>query len=134
MDVDKYDIQQANVRFIHGDAERIDFPDRYFDVLVSIGVLEHIEPIEKLCRVITEMRRVSKSYCVMVPSMGTILEPHTMRLRWQLRDRNKKPTIGNLNYYSDEVWTKFEGFRGAQTRRFWSIPCLSQGLAIFDRT
>lgn len=124
MDINRYDIAQDNVTFVHGDAEHIYFPDGHFDVLVSIGVLEHIEPIEKLCRVIKEMRRVSKAYCMIVPSMGTILEPHTMRFLWQIRDRNKKYAIGCLNFYSDEAWTNFEGFREAHTRRFWSIPGL----------
>ena len=42
MDIVDYQIRQDNFTFILGDAERIDYPDKFFDVTISIGVLEHV--------------------------------------------------------------------------------------------
>ncbi len=66
-----------NFTFICADAESIPFPDNYFDIGVSIGVLEHIAPVEKLARVLTECERVCKSFVHIVPSVSTLWEPHT---------------------------------------------------------
>lgn len=126
-----YQIEQKNFTFIHGSAESIDYPDKYFDVTISIGVLEHICPIEKLCKVVAEINRVSKVYCVIVPSIGTLLEPHAAEIFWQIRDHNKKSKKVHLNYFSDESWLEFEGFKAASVKSFWYMPPLIKNLAIF---
>lgn len=118
--------RQSDLEYEHiqGDAGQIDFPDKFFDVVVSFGVLEHIQPIEKLCRTISEISRVSKSYCNLVPAVSTPFESHMTSFGWQLRDRNKKPphSQGSLNYFSDEAWMQFQGFADADTRRFTYMP------------
>lgn len=131
VDVEPYEIAQANFTFVRADAEQLAFPDGHFDVAVSIGVFEHIQPIEKLCRAAAEIRRVSRAYCVIVPSVGTLLEPHAAELFWHLRDHNRKTRRANLNYFSDEAWLKFGAFEGAQLTRFWYVPMLVQCLAIY---
>jgi SAM-dependent methyltransferase len=131
VDVEPYEIDQANFTFVRADAEHLEFPDGHFDVAVSIGVFEHIQPIEKLCRAAAEIRRVSRAFCVIVPSVGTLLEPHAAELFWHLRDHNKKTKRANLNYFSDEAWLKFGAFEGAEVRRFWYLPMLIQCLAIY---
>jgi ubiquinone/menaquinone biosynthesis C-methylase UbiE len=115
---------KLNYEHIQGDAEKLDFPDGFFDVIVSFGVLEHIQPIEKLCSAISEINRASKSFCNMVPAVSTIFESHMASLFWQLRDRNKKPphSQGSLNYFSDEAWLQFQGFLDARTERFSYLP------------
>ncbi|MDP6675918.1 MAG: class I SAM-dependent methyltransferase [Gammaproteobacteria bacterium] len=80
-----------NFTFVEGDADNIKYPDNYFDIAVSFGVLEHIQPIEKLAVSVRELSRVSRSFCVVVPAISTIFEPHMASFYWQLRDRNKKP-------------------------------------------
>ena len=114
--------------FVKGDADNIVYPDNYFDIAVSFGVLEHIQPIEKLAAAIRELTRVSCSYCVVVPAVSTFFEPHMASFFWQLRDRNKKPRhpVGWLNYFSDEAWLQFEGFAGASTKRIKYMPCVTQ--------
>lgn len=112
-------------KFIQADAASIDVPDNHFDLVVSIGVLEHVEPISKLQDAIKEISRVSKSYCVIVPSLACIIEPHTLSLFWQIRDHNKKVGRSTLNYYSDEAWLQFDGFSGAKVQRFFYLPGIS---------
>ncbi len=133
LDLVDYQIQQDNFTFILGDAEYLDYPDNYFDVTISIGVFEHIQPMEKLCRAIAEIDRVSKSYCVIVPSIGTVLEPHAAELFWHIRDHNKKSKRDNLNYFSDESWLKFYGFNDASLRSFWYMPPLIKNLVIYKK-
>jgi SAM-dependent methyltransferase len=109
--------------FEMGDGKALRWPDGHFDAVVSIGVLEHIEPIETLCRVTRELARVAQRFCVVVPSVGTWIEPHTWSPWWQLRARQQKPASPYpLNYFSDEAWLQFPGFERAHTRRFWHAP------------
>jgi ubiquinone/menaquinone biosynthesis C-methylase UbiE len=126
-------ISAENFNMIVGDAETIDFPDNYFHFLVSIGVLEHIQPVEKLANVVKEINRVAKSYCIIVPSINTLLEPHTQIVRWQLRDYNKKKLHNyKLNYFSDANWLAFNGFKGAKLKRFSYIPLFIKNLIIYE--
>ena len=125
-------LRQHNFRMVVGDAAAIPFPDSYFDITFSIGVLEHIRPIEKLARIAREIDRVSKSYMVIIPSINTFVEPHTARLSWQLRNRNIKPTYaGTLIYMSDEAWLAFRGFQHARSYRYAHIPFIVNNLLIY---
>ncbi len=103
-----------NIRFQVADICELPFEDDFFDYAVSIGVLEHIQPIESLCRAVSELRRVSKRFCHLMPSISTVVEPHMMSLRWQLRDHNRKRRCTALNYFSDEAWLQFSGFHGCK--------------------
>ena len=105
------------------DACKLPFPDRYFDASVSIGLFEHLQPMESLCAAAREIARVSKRYCVVIPSIGTVIEPHAFSLFWAVRDRNKKPPCTDpLVSLSDEGWLQFSGFQGATTERIWYMP------------
>jgi ubiquinone/menaquinone biosynthesis C-methylase UbiE len=135
LDVKDFGLRQDNFRMVAGDAEALPFRDGYFDITFSIGVLEHIRPIEKLAKVAREIDRVSKAYVVVVPSVGTTIEPHIARLLWQLRDRNRKPHYpGTLVYLSDEAWLAFDGFAQAKTRRYSHLPFLVSDLIIYKLT
>jgi SAM-dependent methyltransferase len=132
IDLKDYGLRQPNFRMVVADAVDIPFPDRYFDIAVSVGVLEHIRPIEKLARVVQEIDRVSKSYAVIVPSISTFIEPHIARFFWQLRNRNKKPPYGGtLIYMSDEAWLALGGFAHAKTCRYSHIPLLINNLVVY---
>ena len=132
IDIEDLGFRSDNFKMIVQDAEHLDFPDNYFDITVSMGVLEHVQPIEKLSKVIKEIDRVSKSYFVMVPAISTLLEPHTGEFFWQLKDRNKKNHHPSLNYYSDDAWMQFEGFLEARTTRFSYLPLLKKDLWIYN--
>ena len=114
-----------------GDASDLDFPDDYFDVLLSIGVLEHVQPVENLCRMIAEIDRVGKSYYNVVPAINTLVEPHTSSILWQLLGRKRKTPHRSLDFYSDDAWLQFEGFHGAAWRWFFHIPPFITNLVIY---
>ncbi len=132
LDIFDVGFRQEKFTFIQGDAENIDFPDKFFDVVISIGVLEHIVPIEKLAKVISEIERVSKAYCIVVPSISTIVEPHVWQVFWQLKSM-RSPKLSGLNYFSDEAWLSFKGFidGGAKVRRAYYLPPLISNLFIY---
>lgn len=127
VDVVDVELKQDNFAFIQTDAARIPVPDGYFDLAVSFGVLEHIEPMEHLCEVISELRRVSKRFAVVVPCISTRLEPHVLKFGWPLQPVRERIDI---NYLSDQAWLKFDGFREAKTYRFDYVPGLITNLAI----
>jgi len=131
LDRDEYKLAQKNCTFVKGNARDIPFDSKFFDLVVSIGVLEHIDPIENLCKAITEIDRVGKSYIVVVPAISTLLEPHTVRLLWQQRDRSKKSPYPHLYYFSDDTWLQFAGFKQASLKRFNYLPPLIANVAIY---
>ena len=59
-----------NSKIIMGKGEDLNFPDKFFDYVTCLGVLEHFLDIEKG---IKEMVRVSKNealFCIMVPNIN----------------------------------------------------------------
>lgn len=131
IDLDDYGLRQSNFSMIVSDAEVMNFPDNYFDLTVSFGVLEHIQPMEKLAKVIREINRVSKKYVIVVPSVSTVIEPHSASLLWQLRQNGKKKNYSRLNYFSDEAWLQFEGFKEGKCKRFFHLPPVVSNLIIY---
>jgi ubiquinone/menaquinone biosynthesis C-methylase UbiE len=131
IDIADYGLRQGNFKMVVADAEEIKYPDNYFDLTVSIGVLEHIQPIEKLAKVISEIDRVSKSFVVIVPAISTIIEPHTASIFWQLRSIGNKRRYSCLNYYSDDAWLQFSGFREAKVLRFFHLPPIITNLVLY---
>jgi len=131
IDLIDYGLRGRNFDMVIGDAEQLHFPDKHFDFVVSFGVLEHIQPIEKLAGVIREIDRVGKKYIVMVPAINSIIEAHTGEFIWQLRDHNRKNPYAQLNYFSDEAWLQFLGFSGASIMRFPYMPLLKNDLFIY---
>lgn len=131
VDYREFELAQNNATFHQLDAEKLPFADKQFDFCVSFGVLEHIQPIEKLCRVISEMDRVSKSYMMLVPSISTIFEPHTGQFFWQHRAKNSKNAYPCLNYFSDEAWLQFDGLKGAEVARYSYIPLFIRNSIIY---
>jgi SAM-dependent methyltransferase len=127
VDIKDSRICQDNFTFVLCDAEKMPFDDRYFDLVISIGVLEHIEPMEKLSRIIQEIDRVSKNYVAVIPSLNTPIEPHTLGLFWPLRlekgmVHKHTKTVLKLNFFTDHTWSKFQGFQQAEIRKKWYIP------------
>ncbi len=117
----------ADIHFVTADAADLPFDDGEFDLVVSIGLLEHIEPVEKLCRVIREMERVGTHQLSVVPSVATLLEPHSGRVLFPLRIwremMSEQPSTPlHLNFYTEHTWTKFTGFTGCEIKRFFYIP------------
>ena len=132
IDLHDYGLKQDNFEMVVADAADIPYPDDHFDLTVSIGVFEHIIPIEKLAAAVREIDRVSKSYVMIVPSVSTLIEPHIAKPLWQLRDRSKKTDYGSpLIYLNDEAWMAFEGFKEAKSIHYKHVPLFVSNLVIY---
>ena len=112
-------IDQDNVTFMQANARELPFEDKFFDIVITIGLLEHIEPIEDLAQVISELDRVGKHQLSVVPSVTTLIEPHTGKWRLPLRLHNRSSV--RLNFLSEFTWTKFKGFGNCKVKRFYYI-------------
>ncbi len=134
LDLKDYGLRQNNFNLVIGDASYLPFAEDVFDISTSIGVFEHIVPIEELAKAVYEINRVSKSFLAVMPSINTIIEPHITQFFWQLKDKNKKkayPGPGPLIHMSDEAWSAFSGFREAETLRYWHVPPFVCNLFIY---
>ena len=136
LDILEQQIEQDNFTFIKGDAASLPFEDKSFDLVISVGLLEHIEEIETLCKITKEIDRVSDAFVVVVPCLSTFVESHNMGIRWPMR-LHKNYTTKNiktplkLNFYSDHTWTKFPGFFDADVERCYYIPPLIKNTIIY---
>lgn len=63
------------------------FQDREFDLLVSIGMLEHICDKKELTKICSEIERISKQFVLVVPWKYAIIEPHFKFPFFQLLNR-----------------------------------------------
>lgn len=121
-------IRQENFCFVQGDAQSLPFEDKSFDLVISVGLLEHIEPIEKLCRAVREINRVGKSYVCVVPSVSSLVEPHCGSARFPFRLHRKMIEKYHriplrLNYFTEHTWSKFLGFRECDIeKKFYLFP------------
>lgn len=117
----KQRIVQKNFRYVRGDGANMNFKNKEFDLVICIGVLEHIFPFTKLKKVAQEIQRVGKSYVVVVPHLYTFLEPHYQLPFWQFYpdslksflikhfsiawfEKNPQGKFKKLNYFTKEKW------------------------------
>lgn len=135
VDIKEYDIEEK-VNFQVADAANLPFEDKSFDVVVSVGLLEHIEPMEKLCEAIKEFERVGRHLVHVVPSVSTFIEPHCAKIRFPLRlHRNmmseQEGMPLHLNFFTEHTWTKFSGFNGCNIKRFYYLPPFIKNTVIY---
>jgi ubiquinone/menaquinone biosynthesis C-methylase UbiE len=70
-------ISHKNFVYIKTDAQDLSlFPDKQFDLTVSIGMMEHICNRDALDRMAKEIDRVSKQFLIVVPWKYAVIEPH----------------------------------------------------------
>lgn len=136
VDINTSDELPEFVNFTEADAANLPFEDKSFDAVISIGLLEHIEPMEKLCRMISEFDRVGKHQVSVVPSVSTLLEPHSGKLffsrglhRNMFSEQEGMPL--HLNFFTEHTWTKFSGFNGCDVKKFYYLPPIIKNTIIY---
>ena len=70
-------LRRGDFTMIVGDASHLSFPDDCFDVVLSFGVLKHVQPVEKLRCMVWATNRVGKSSYNFMPTVSVSIEPHT---------------------------------------------------------
>ena len=70
-------VGQSNFTYCQADATDLrQFADGEFDVAISIGLLEHIQPRERLAQVVREHRLVARRYAAVTTHRFAFIEPH----------------------------------------------------------
>lgn len=136
VDINDCHINQKNVTFYQADAANLPFDNKSFDLVVTVGLLEHIEPVEKLCDVIKELDRVGLHQISVVPSISTLIEPHCGKLFFARRlHKNlfseQEGTPLHLNFYTEHTWTKFKGFWGCNIKKLYYLPPIIKNTIIY---
>ena len=65
-----------NIQALAGDATKLEFEDRSFDVIFSNSVIEHVFTFENQRRMASEVQRVGKCFWIQSPNYWFPLEPH----------------------------------------------------------
>jgi hypothetical protein len=70
--------RSSDFEWVIGDARRLPFPDRSFDIVYSNSVIEHLGSFEDQRLFAAECRRVGRSYFVQTPNRNFPIEPHLL--------------------------------------------------------
>ncbi len=118
-------IFQKNFSYVQGDAAKMSFfKDKEFDLVVCIGMVEHILPFKKLKRVAREIQRVGKGYVIVVPHFYTPLEPHYQLPFWQHYPKGLKSFLikhFSIGYFKKNSQGKFTKLNYFKKKKWYSL-------------
>lgn len=141
-------IKQGNFKYLQRKEDLLPFEDGEFDVVVSIGVLEHIQPEESFEKTCEEIQRVGKKFLIIVPSLSTIIEPHygfpffqhlpvktqkflqrKLNLKY-IEEEQKASEYEYIRYFSKKEWKRY--FPNAKIKTYMHIGPLVTNLIIWQ--
>lgn len=107
LNLGKLEVTGKNFKSVAGDARDMGaFPDKYFDVVFSNSVIEHLETYENQNMMAQEVMRVGKMYFIQTPNKYFPIEPHfifpffqffPMKVKILLCTRFSLGHVGRLN-------------------------------------
>lgn len=106
--------------YLHADAQRLPFPDRHFDVVVAVEVLEHLVDPE---RGLAEIARVSSRHLVLSVPREPLFRIGNLSSGRHVRSLGNTP--GHLNHWSTPAFCKLvstvAGIRAVEKPLPWTI-------------
>jgi SAM-dependent methyltransferase len=127
----EFELDQPNVRYAEIDASDLHpFADKSFDVAISVGMLEHIRPRERLLAVIREVQRVAHRYCFVVPHKYAFLEPHyylPLFSVWPARSKTfliKRYRLGTQERQPSGEWQRINWLSRREWKELFADPNL----------
>jgi len=145
---DKSDIfnKHPNFTYIKKNANNLKaFKDKSMDLVISIGMLEHITSNKEYIKICNEIKRVGKQYIVVVPYKYAWIEPHygipffgCMPLFFQIlliKIFNLSNHRNNINYFLDNfIWrSNKEYLKDFENSKIKLLPTLEM-IAIFKKS
>lgn len=134
--------EAPNFRYFQLDATDLrSFADGSFDVVLSFGLLEHLQPRDRLVAAIREAQRVAGRYAFIVPHRYAMIEPHfglplfalwpdrvksalIRRRRLGTQPRQREGRFQRLNWLTAAEWTTLFGDPEVRVHRHWYGPLL----------
>ncbi|MGE3109782.1 MAG: class I SAM-dependent methyltransferase [Phycisphaerales bacterium] len=98
-----------NIESVVGDATRLSYADKSFDVAFSNSVIEHLFTWENQQAMAREVRRVARAHWVQTPNYWFPMEPHFHVPGWQWMPASlrasmvKRLTVGGRGPYGDSA-------------------------------
>ena len=69
-------VNNSQFEFVFGDATKLDFADKSFDIVYSNSVIEHLFTKENQVKMANEVLRVGKRIYIQTPAKEFFIEPH----------------------------------------------------------
>ena len=135
-------VKPPNFVYQKGDAcNLVGIEDAAFDVAISVGMLEHIRPRDRLVSAIEETQRVARRYCFVVPHRYAFIEPHfymplfsiwpgwlrsALIKRFQLGTQKRQPSgrWQRINWLTRRQWSEVFDDRRLVIENHWYGPFL----------
>lgn len=85
-----------------GDGTNMDYPSKYFDLVFSNSVIEHVGDMEKRRRFASECERVGRNIYIQTPNRWFPIEPHivTLFIHWLPKRIYKTLSFFSLRYFT----------------------------------
>jgi ubiquinone/menaquinone biosynthesis C-methylase UbiE len=116
LDISRYAIAQAmpsvRARLIVGTAAELPYPDRSFDLVISINTLHNL-PAEQCAQALREVMRVSRGRAFVTVDAWRTEEERRRLMNWILTA---------YTYMSVEDWVRFFARAGYEGDYYWFIP------------
>jgi len=94
------------IRFVQTDPDRLPFPDKSFDIVVSFAVLEHVGSYDNQSHFVQELLRVGKKVFLTTPDRAFPIEVHTFLplIHWLPQEMHQRL----LRMLKMSFWSKTE--------------------------
>jgi SAM-dependent methyltransferase len=137
---------RPNFTYVQRTGNRLPFEDGAFDVVICLGVLEHLPDPDLLEATCAEIRRLAPRHVVLVPNYWTVVEPHYSFPFFQLLPKPWQKVLterfglryaghGEERVYEDIVYKRTPGwmsyFPGSRHQVYWHIGPLITNLLIY---
>lgn len=116
-------LEDDDVEYIQGDAQKIPFSDKNFDVVISTDMLEHVDKPFR-APVIREMLRVSKNYLIIgVPCGNGLIAKAEKHVQDQFKNitGREHPFLNEHSYYGLPKEEKIEEILNKEGVQFFKV-------------